>query len=91
MAAFVDYYSHDRYHESLDKLTPADVDFGRGRAILEHRAQIKQKTIALRRKRHQQLAARHLIKMDQRLSSIASPPVQKVLTTYSHVPGGFKR
>lgn len=27
---FVDYYNHERYHESLNNLTPADVFYGRG-------------------------------------------------------------
>jgi len=57
VAAFVDYYNHQRYHESLDNLTPADVYLGRGQAILERRARIKQKTMAMRRKLHQQMAA----------------------------------
>jgi len=57
LAAFVDYYNHDRYHESLDNLTPADVYFGRGQAILERRARIKRKTLDMRRKLHRELAA----------------------------------
>jgi len=57
LAAFVDYYNHERYHESLDNLTPADVYFGRGQTILEQRKRIKQKTMATRRRLHQKLAA----------------------------------
>ena len=57
LTAFVDYYNHARYHESLDNLTPADVYFGRGQAALEHRARIRQKTMAMRRSLHQQLVA----------------------------------
>ena len=34
VAAFVDHYNHRRYQESLGNLTPADVYFGRGPAIL---------------------------------------------------------
>ena len=32
--AFVEYYNHRRYHESLNNLTPADVYYGRGQSIL---------------------------------------------------------
>jgi putative transposase len=31
---FVSYYNHERYHESLDNLMPADVFYGRGEEIL---------------------------------------------------------
>jgi putative transposase len=57
IAAFVTHYNHDRYHESLDNLTPADVYFGRGSAILEERNRIKRQTIANRRLQHQLHAA----------------------------------
>ena len=46
-----------RYHESLDNLTPADVYYGRGQAILERREKIKRKTIEQRRRLHQQAIA----------------------------------
>ena len=54
---FVEYYNHQRYHESLENLTPADVYFGRGQAILQERHRIKQKTIEHRRLLHRKLAA----------------------------------
>jgi putative transposase len=57
IAAFVTHYNHDRYHESLDNLTPADVYFGRGQTILEERNRIKRQTIANRRLHHQLQAA----------------------------------
>ena len=57
IAAFVTHYNHDRYHESLENLTPADVYFGRGQAILEERNRIKRQTIANRRLQHQLQAA----------------------------------
>jgi len=49
---FVDYYNHDRYHESLKNLTPADVFYGRGQEILDQREKIKLATLAQRRKMH---------------------------------------
>ena len=54
---FVEYYNNCRYHESLDNLTPADVYFGRGPAILKRRETIKRKTIEQRRHLHQQAIA----------------------------------
>lgn len=57
IAAFVTHYNHDRYHESLENLTPADVYFGRGQTILEERNRIKRQTIANRRLQHQLQAA----------------------------------
>jgi transposase InsO family protein/transposase-like protein len=57
ISAFVDHYNHRRYHESLNNLTPADVYFGQGQAILQRREAIKRKTIALRRLQHLKTAA----------------------------------
>ena len=47
---FVNYYNHERYHESLDNLTPVDVYYGHGQKILEKREKIKIDTLAMRRK-----------------------------------------
>ena len=54
---FVEYYNHQRYHESLKNLTPADVYFGRGQTILLKRERIKRDTIKNRRLQHQRKAA----------------------------------
>jgi len=55
--AFVDYYNNQRYHESLNNVTPADVYFGRDKAILRQRKRIKKQTIQHRRLQHQKQAA----------------------------------
>jgi RNA-directed DNA polymerase len=43
ITSFVNYY-HQRYHESLDNLTPADVYFGRAKEVLSKRDQVKQQS-----------------------------------------------
>jgi transposase InsO family protein len=47
---FVDYYNHERYHEALDNMRPADVYFGKAESIRKKRATIKPKTMQQRRK-----------------------------------------
>ncbi|MDO7609037.1 MAG: IS3 family transposase [Loktanella sp.] len=54
---FVEYYNNQRYHESLNNVTPADVYFGRDKAILREREKIKKYTIQHRRLQHQKQAA----------------------------------
>jgi putative transposase len=51
---FVTYYNNERYHESLDNLTPADVYYGRAEEVKTRREQIKQETLEKRRQRHRQ-------------------------------------
>jgi transposase-like protein len=55
--AFVDHYNHQRYHESLNNVTPSDVYFGRAQAILNKRERIKRKTLETRRLQHRKFAA----------------------------------
>ena len=55
--AFVDHYNHQRFHESLNNVTPSDVYFGRDKEILKQRERIKRKTLEARRLHHRQRAA----------------------------------
>ena len=43
---FVEHYNHERYHESLNNLTPADVYYGRGTKTLRMRRKSATKTTA---------------------------------------------
>lgn len=49
IGSFVNYYNHERYHESLNNLTPADVYFGRAKEVLTKRDRIKRHTLQQRR------------------------------------------
>jgi putative transposase len=55
--AFVEHYNHQRYHESLNNVTPADAYFGRAETIIKQRERIKRQTIEYRRLQHRKLAA----------------------------------
>ena len=55
--AFVEHYNHQRYHESLNNVTPADAYFGRAATIIKQRERIKRQTIEHRRLQHRKLAA----------------------------------
>lgn len=47
--AFVEHHNHQRYHESLDIVTPADAYFGKASAIIKRSERIKRQTIEHRR------------------------------------------
>jgi hypothetical protein len=49
---FVAYYNNERYHESLDNVTPAGVYFGRQYAVLSERAKIKRLTMQQRKQEY---------------------------------------
>ncbi len=49
---FVAYYNNERYHESLDNVTPADVYFGRQYAVLSERSKIKRRTMEKRKREY---------------------------------------
>ena len=49
IAAFVQHYNDQRYHEALHNLTPADVYFGRSQQVISQREVLKHQTLAQRR------------------------------------------
>lgn len=49
---FIEYYNHERVHESLDNMTPADVYCGRDRQIQQLRDMVKQQTLVQRRRKN---------------------------------------
>ena len=58
IARFVEYYNHQRVHESLGNLTPADVYEGRGREIQTARQRLKEQTLRQRRRYNKGLKKR---------------------------------
>ena len=49
---FVAYYNNERYHESLDNVTPADAYFGRKYEVVSEREKIKKRTMRTRKKEY---------------------------------------
>ena len=58
IGAFVEHYNHERVHESLGNLTPADVYTGRGRDIQTARWRLKRQTLSQRRRLNRGLPPR---------------------------------
>jgi transposase InsO family protein/transposase-like protein len=52
LSQFVSNYNNNRYHESLNNLTPADVYHGRGEKILAEREKIKQQCLKIRKEEY---------------------------------------
>ena len=50
--SFVHYYNHERVHESLDNMTPADFYHGRAREIQTMRSLVKEHTLLQRRRKN---------------------------------------
>jgi len=55
LKALVEHYNHQRVHESLDNMTPADVYFGRSKEIKLLRDLVKEQTLDRRRRENQGL------------------------------------
>jgi transposase InsO family protein/transposase-like protein len=55
LAKFVNYYNNERYHESLNNVTPADVFYGRHHEILSQRQVIKLQTMRQRKEENLRL------------------------------------
>lgn len=50
IADFVEYYSNERYHHSLDNLAPAEVYHDRSEEVVTRRENIKRRMLRRRRK-----------------------------------------
>jgi len=55
IASFAEYYNHQRYHEALGDVTPADAYFGRKDDIMARRKEVKRKTLEVRREYNRML------------------------------------
>ena len=55
--AFVTRYNHERYHESLNNVTPADIYFGRDKINLLEKERIKRQTFETQRLQHRYAVA----------------------------------
>jgi len=49
---FVEYYNNQRYHESLDNMTPASIYYGKEKEVRSEREKIKRETMSLRRQQN---------------------------------------
>ena len=54
---FVEYYNHERYHESLNNVTPADVYNVRNVRIIEERQRTKERAMKLRKQNYKKAIA----------------------------------
>ena len=55
IAEWAEYYNNQRYHESLENVTPVDVYFGREKEIIKKRNKLKVQSLALRRQHYLQI------------------------------------
>ena len=55
LAQFVHYYNNERYHESLNNLTPAEVYYGQGERKLKQRRACKIRTLNERKIQYKQI------------------------------------
>lgn len=55
--ALIEHYNHQRYHESLSNVMPADAYCGRAPTIIKQRERINRESIEYRRSQHRKLAA----------------------------------
>ena len=49
---FVAYYNNQRYHESLDNMTPVSIYYGKDKEVQSERDKIKRETMILRRQQN---------------------------------------
>ena len=77
---FVEYYNNQRYHESLNNLTPADVYYGRSKEILSRRNKIKKQTLKMRKFENLSFEKKEMV--------LTWKPEKYLLALYSNGPKG---
>ncbi len=65
---WVAHYNHERYHESVDNVTSADVYNGRRNDILDRRSMIKARTLTQRKVQNLRLAGKTGESTDRKVS-----------------------
>ena len=53
LTEFVQYYNHQRYHEAIQNVTPADVYYGTAQRKINQRKRTKMKTLNARKEQYQ--------------------------------------
>ena len=61
VADFVHHYNFERYHESISNLTPAQVYYDKGAAVLRRRQRTKERTLRERKRNYYRQQGRRIL------------------------------